>query len=322
MRFRLLRLVLAAGAALAAGACNKDEVIIDPDLPVDANFRPAGPESSPLCDIVYDYTPAPGQFINDAGAVFTTAEDAAAWAEARLQRGSLVSLGAFGGYIVVGFDHSIRASADGGYDFAVAGNAFYSEGAGMGNSNEPGIVYVMRDENANGLPDDTWYMLAGSETDVDAAYAVTYFRPEAPESDIRWTDNRGAEGVVPYMGLFHRQEYYYPAWIKAGSYTLAGALLPARNLYDPETGFWSNNPYEYGYADNMGADNISIGKYRQCNRFRIADAVDAQGNPVELKYIDYVKIQTGVNAVSGHLGEISTEVAAVIDLSLWAERNP
>lgn len=43
-----------------------------------------------------------------------------------------------------------------GYDFAIEGNAFDG-------SSEPGIVWVMQDVNGNGLPDDTWYQLKGSE---------------------------------------------------------------------------------------------------------------------------------------------------------------
>ena len=62
-----------------------------------------------------------------------------------------VSLGGFGGYIVVGFDHSIDNSGD--YDLGILGNSFSG-------SSEPGIVWVMQDENGNGLPDDTWYELA------------------------------------------------------------------------------------------------------------------------------------------------------------------
>lgn len=65
-----------------------------------------------------------------------------------------MSLGAFGGYLVVGFDHSIEN--DGGYNIGVSGNSFDG-------SSEPGIVWVMQDENGDGLPNDTWYELKGSE---------------------------------------------------------------------------------------------------------------------------------------------------------------
>jgi hypothetical protein len=58
------------------------------------------------------------------------------------------SLGGWGGYIVFGFDHSVENGSGG--DLYIRGNAF------EGNS-EAGVVWVMQDENGNGLPDDTWY---------------------------------------------------------------------------------------------------------------------------------------------------------------------
>ena len=59
-----------------------------------------------------------------------------AWAATQLvgKTNGLVGLGAFGGYIIVGFDHSIVNVAE-EYDFKVYGNAF-------ANSAEPGIVMV------------------------------------------------------------------------------------------------------------------------------------------------------------------------------------
>lgn len=316
MKSFLSEFIFVAAVALVLQGCNKDDIIIDPNQPADDAFRPATTESSPLSDAVYQYTPAPGQFINEAGAEFSTAEDAAAWAENRLKTNKTVSLGAFGGFIVVGFDHSVLAGG-GDYDFAVAGNAFYNAGSTTGGSNEAGVVYVMKDSNANGLPDDTWYMLMGSETNYDPDYAVTYFKPDGDGQDVPWTDNRGNSGVVKYLPFFHSQPTYYPAWINSPSYTLAGVCLNARNELDLATGYWNNNPYASGYADNMGADSAELGEYRQCNRFRIADAVDATGAPANLQFIDFVKVQTAVNTTSGALGEISTEVLGVIDLNLW-----
>ena len=45
-------------------------------------------------------------------------------------------------------------------------------------------------------------------------------------------------------------------------------------------------------------------------------AMDAWGNAAELQYIDFVKVQCGVNAKSGHLGELSTEVFSVVDYKM------
>ena len=56
---------------------------------------------------------APGQFVNEH---YTAAdpEAACAYADGRMREAAYVSLGAFGGCLVVGFDHSIEN--DGGYN--------------------------------------------------------------------------------------------------------------------------------------------------------------------------------------------------------------
>ena len=126
--------------------------------------------SSASMNKVYEFLPAPGQFVNENYTVTTMAE-ACTYAEERINQTAYVSLGGFGGYIIVGFDHSIVN--DGDYNIAVTGNAFDG-------SSEPGIVWVMQDENGDGLPNDTWYELRGSEygkAETWQDYAVTYHKP-------------------------------------------------------------------------------------------------------------------------------------------------
>ena len=257
---------------------------------------------------VYEYTPAPGQFINDvAQAQITDSPAAARWAQDALDRGQAISLGAFGGCLIVGFDHSVPAGSS-DWDFAIGGNQFEST---QGSSCEPGVVWVMQDVNGNGLPDDEWYELRGSEWSAATAladYSVTYYRPSADGLSVMWSDNRGDVGAVDYIGANHPQPSYYPAWLKAEAYTLRGRLLPAHHTQDPVTGFWSNAPYGWGYSDNTGDDLLPDGL---TNGFRISNAVMADGTPIVLGYIDFVKIQSGVLGQSGILGEISTEVTSV-----------
>ncbi len=280
--------------------------------------------SSKAQNKVYEYVPAPGQFIGETrmggftGAE-TTHEQAVEWALQRLLGQQFVSLGGFGGYLVVGFDHSI-VNRGSGFDFAVQGNAFLSDNGG---SNEAGIVWVMQDTNGNGLPDDEWYELKGSETGKEGTlqeYAVTYYRPAGARMDVPWTDSEGEKGSIDYLKAFHDQDFYYPAWIEAESYTLRGTRLPAHNRLDPATGYWANDPYEWGYADNAGSDDLGGADAAtgdgQCCGFRIANAIRPDGTPIELQYIDFVKVQVGVNAKSGPLGEVSTEVFSIRDLSM------
>ncbi len=163
-------LILIALGAISFSSCNKDEYIEDSKDKTEGDYREPSAGSSRYADRVYDYTPAPGQYINDSStggmsSEILTKQDACNWAMSRLDAGKFVSLGGFGGYIVVGFDHS-TLSLGGDYDFAVAGNAFFNSSGG-GGSNEPGIVYVMQDSNGNGIPDDTWYELKGSESGTD-----------------------------------------------------------------------------------------------------------------------------------------------------------
>lgn len=286
--------------------------------------RPADGSSSEYWDKVYEYVPAPGQFINDTKSGFDgttlTHDQAIEYATARMRSNepsgaNYVSLGGFGGYIVVGFDHSVSATAgEGEYDFAIYGNAFDS-------SSEPGTVWVMQDTNGNGLPDDEWYELAGSEADNEDTYydyAVTYYRPAGAGMDVQWTDNRGGSGRIEYLGTFHPQEYYYPSWISADSYTLRGTRLAPRVERHPITNEYIAQPYDWGYADNYGSDVLSSGAdgEGESNGFRIANARDASGRSVGLQYIDFVKVQCAVNATGGWIGEISTEVLSFKDLHI------
>lgn len=294
-------------------SCNKNETI---DENKDPNYTAPTSESSNTQDSVYEYTPAPGQFIGETSTGgFSgnekTAKDAVSYATERLAKKKFVSLGGFGGYIVVGFDHSIEATTN-TYDFAIRGNAY--EG-----SSEPGIVWVMQDSNGNGKPDDTWYELKGSENDSTSTfknYSVTYTRPSKAGQSVSWTDSKGKSGQIDYLSEYHTQDYYYPTWITADSYTLTSTCLKARNTED-DSGQWTNATYKWGYVDNYGSDNITIsGEDGQWNGFSISNAIKTDGTAAHLKFIDFIKVQTGVNAKSGWIGEISTEVYSFIDLSI------
>ena len=278
---------------------------------------------------VYEYTPAPGQFINETktggfDGTQITPEAAIAYAERRMSEvdregnpyPNWVSLGGFGGYIVVGFDHSIDNTGD--YDFGILGNSF-------GGSSEPGIVWVMQDENGDGMPNDTWYELAGSETgkaETIRNYEVTYYRPTGTQMPVQWTDNQGNSGEVDYLTQFHRQEYYYPLWIEADSYTLRGTCLAPRNNDASGNGsYWVNAEYDWGYADNFSPLDHHTGEENtnadaNANHFKISNAIDIDGEPISLEFIDFIKVQCGVNAKSGWLGEVSTEVFGFYDYNM------
>ena len=157
---------------------------------------------SPYLSKIYEFKQAPGQFTNDLVKTDILIGSAG---------NGLISLGGYGGFIVFGFDHSVTNSA--GADLGIYGNPLI--GVDMEFS-EPGIVSVMQDVNKNGIPDDVWYELAGSEYNATTTlknYKITYYKPAKVTDDIRWADNQGKEGTyiekpVPYARLFPFMGYY------------------------------------------------------------------------------------------------------------------
>ncbi|MCM1109369.1 MAG: hypothetical protein NC388_10050 [Clostridium sp.] len=278
---------------------------------------------------VDEYVPAPGQFVNtmpqwEEGD--TPATMAAKCTEAiGGNRRGLVSLGAWGGYITFHFDHSI-ANIAGQRDFCILGNALQSEQAVAGGGGaEPGVVMVSKDVNGNGLPDDPWYELAGS-CDVDSVLLLNYcyeltYRRDGELQAVPWSDNLGRSGAVP-RNIFHRQEYF-PGWME-DEITFTGTLLPANAVdVNGDGKQWLQMFFRYGYADNRPNSD------REGCSMDISWAVDADRRPVQLDFVDFVRVYTGVNQACGLLGESSTEVMGAEDLHLEASlaaireaRNP
>lgn len=284
---------------------------------------------------VYDYCPAPGQFVGDMPRyeVGDTPESMRAKVEECIGGSNdvLISLGGFGGYVTFGFDHSIVNMPD-SLDFKIWGNALYtsSEGSGLGSagSAEPGIVMVSIDTNGNGRPDDEWYELAGSEHNNRATiynYEITYYRTPAgheatpcPNSGvtdtayIAWSDNCGATGYIE-RNAFHTQEYF-PQWLSEDELTFKGTRLP-NNVVDVQGdgSYYVLNAFEWGYADNH-ANSASV----EQTGLDIDWAIDSVGNRVSLPCIDFVRVYTGINQQCGRIGEVSTEICRAEDLHVEA----
>ena len=284
---------------------------------VSASVDDSGSEDNPdapsaFADKVFEYVPAPTQFMNTVTVAYQEGfneEDRLSLASERLRKRSLLSLGAYGGYIVVGFSQPVP-NVEGAYDFKIYGNANYNPNAWQdrpGGSAEPGIVLVSKDENGNGMPDDPWYELAGSEYGKNTEtrdYEITYYRPQPENADVRWTDNQGNEGYV-YRNDFHTQNSYYPAWVEEDRITFRGTRLEDNAV--EENGIWVGYAYDWGYADNHPNDT-------EFSQFKIEWAVDAEGHPIQLDEIDFVKIYTAVNQYAGQMGELSTEITGVENL--------
>jgi hypothetical protein len=283
---RLITVLLLA--TLISDSCKKD-ADTTPEPP--SGNRPVTASSSAWVTDFVGYNPGPGQFINTS-----LGNDSAARGILKNDQGSL-SLGSWGGYVIYGFDHTVINKN--GNDIFISGNAFPQFA-------EPGVVWVMKDINTNSKADDQWYELAGSETGNSGYlrnYAVTYFRPSPSDDKIPWKDNQGDSGFV-LTNMFYGQ-HYYPDVAK-DSYTLTGTRLPVTNIDARNAAYIISKSFQYGYADNSsGGDSLDIGS-----------AIDSLGKPVTLEGIDFIKIQTGILADMGSLGEQSTEVGSIADISL------
>ena len=127
--------------------------------------------NSPYIAHVYDFMPAPGQFVNVFPAYKPgyTQDSINAQLETALcgKLGGSVSLGSYGGYIVFGFDHPVVNKH--GYDVKIYGNAMQSAAVAdmAGGSCEPGVIMVGVDMDGDGVPSDgdKWYEIKGSDYD-------------------------------------------------------------------------------------------------------------------------------------------------------------
>ncbi|WP_423818652.1 PKD-like domain-containing protein [Salinimicrobium sp. TIG7-5_MAKvit] len=264
--------------------------------PYDLYFRPKTESSSAFISEIFEYKPAPGQYINDTYGTLEDAENIVGG------KSNTLSLGAWGGYFIFTFDHTIENRTD-AKDFVVYGNA-------MSGLSEPGIVQVSFDENGNGVPDDTWYELSGSAHQLEETILnceVTYTNP-TEYANVPWIDNQQNHDSI-MVNAFHTQNYYPQFIDEEDEVTFIGTrVYPTIN----SGGFVSIDALEWGYVDNFDADYNSYGG----NAMEIDWAVDEARNPVDLRGIDFVKVYTGDQGNAGWLGEISTEIKGASDLSI------
>ncbi len=268
---------------------------------------------------VYEYMPAPGQHINAAPwGVPSSANSIIGGVE-----GSL-SLGAFGGYVIFSFDEPVENHPDNPYgvDFTIFGNP-------MPDASEPGQVYVMKDMNHNGVPDDKWFILGGSDHWLSGSgdgNEVVYVNPGGAE-DVHWYDNQGNNGYI-YANSIHEQPYYPDADsfpdIPQVQYMLDGYRI-AGAIDSSNIAFIKSPQRAFGYADNhpRGSEPYPIPDNPYTleienaggDAFDISWAINEYGNYVDLDVIHFVKVQTGMIGNLGWLGEISTEITGAVDVN-------
>ncbi len=270
---------------------------------------------------ILEYKPAPGQLINTSPwGMPESANSIVGTVTGKL------NLGAFGGYVVFKFENPVQNNPNNPYgiDFTIFGNP-------LADWAEPAVVYVMQDANNNGVADDIWYELAGSDYFFSSSnhnYEITYENPGGEQAqNVYWTDNQGNSGYIA-TNSYHNQNYYpsadYFTDIPQANYTLSGSYI-AGAVNTSNSAQVKSYKRDFGYADNQFRgvapftlpDNPYTEEVENSggDAFDISWAVDANGNYIDLTQIDFIKVQSAMLENAGWLGEISTEItgAAVVE---------
>src|SRR5690606_33112606 len=109
-----------------------------------------------------------------------------------------------------------------------------------------------------------------------------------------------------------KNKNHYPLFVdNQDEITFTGTLLPSTL---GTSGLVTNAAFEWGYTDSWSVgDDYTENQY---NSFDISWAVDNNGNKIDLKAIDFVKVYTAQNVNAGVLGEISTDIKGAVDLNI------
>ena len=286
-------------ALLSFISCSHDLISDLPEIEKSGN--------SPYINQIFDYQYGPGQHAtlipaSEKGSNFIGEP----WGHGK----SFTSLGGWGGYVVAGFDHAV--SNTNGPDIAI-----YTQPSV---SSEPGVVFVMADNNNDGLPNDgAWFEIKGSEYNHPETihnYQITYYKP-SPSGLVTWKDNQGKSGTL--LPEFGAESWWWTGYGDKTSVEFSGVKLPDayfNSSKDPLIELWlpRTGLFRYGYAECYF--NEDYNGLLKANFLDISSAVDASGSPANLTKINFIKVQSGIFQIAGWLNEISTEISGAADIHL------
>lgn len=256
---------------------------------------------SAFATVVFEYLPGEGQFVNDPNFNDPLRALGPPIGGGTLDpdESKLVTLGNHGGSITLGFAVTVWDDPTNpwGLDAIVFGNAFYLGGNPNLRFGEAGVIEIAFDLNGNGVPDDPWYLIPGSDLPepMEQQRNGFFLLPDDPYAfpPILNLHNDGREAFLGYGDM--------TPVLRLGD-------LDGDNVVDD---FEMTAEVFYTVPDDPFEVGVSLGSGGG-DAFDIAWAVDPLTNePAGLRGFDFIRISTGADGDFGQFGEVSTEIGGV-----------
>lgn len=266
--------------------------------------------------LLIDYRPALGEKVTEeARRLGGNLKDAMRKANASIRResNSTIYLGSFGGYATFKFDHNVKNFA-GKYDFEVLRDTGDSH---IGHADL--VVWVSSDN-------ETWYRLRSKQDDraFSGSYAAgpntaaVHGDVSGFTSDNKYLFRAGSEEVpIPVRSTYPN---LVPEWIEADwQEPYDGFRLKDR--YTMEEVWSADDPpvFEDFNVQDLGSrvyNDPPSGEKPNFFGMDIEWAVDAEGNPVRLVSIKYVRVSTGTLEAPKKYWIMEGSVMSVRDLNM------
>jgi hypothetical protein len=201
------------------------------------------------------------------------------------------SLGSFGGYEVWRVNHQSV--------YNIRGNAFTGW-------DEPGVIWIQEDRNGNGIPDETWYELKGSQDYVakglNRRYAVTYIDTNVEEI--------GGNKLIYFVDAWGRAGTWSSAWHTSwpSRITFTGTLLGDGGKQTPGSGNIATALWGYVDISGPASGHGPQGDIHPVNEYPVHRAIRADGSSVTLTDVRFIKVHTAVFNKTDIFGDKSTEI--------------
>ncbi len=187
-----------------------------------------------------------------------------------------------GSYILVQFNTPIEDHPDNlmGYDFIVYSNSFWAGGDSYRKWCEPALIEISEDINANGVPDDPWYLIPGSRSLDRGVLPQGIPNPNPPlAGNVLNPNTNGTEYDWGYAELTPTLQKYLDSFMRP------------------------DDPFTVGLTDRSGGgDAFDI---------RWAVPVDETGVPEGISRFHFLRISAFINMTDSVLGYVSPEINGV-----------